>query len=136
MKKILIFLVGLMLSVSLLANITTEEVYGIQLKHSTFKNVEVLNNGRNVIIHLFIEAKATEDGKVPTFVLEDSKQILSYFKKKHTSKDYDVVDILFYMRDYQFANANAWSDTIQSLNISKLNLKNVKSKLDVWECNW
>lgn len=136
MKKLSVVLVLLILSVSLFANVSADEVYGIPLKHSTFKNVEVLNNSRNVVIHLAVSAKATEHGKVPSFVLEDSKQIFSYFKKKYTSKDYDVVDIMFYMRNYQFANANAWSDTIQNLNISKLNLNTAKSKLDVWECKW
>lgn len=136
MKKFLVVLLGIVLAVSSLAGVSTDEVYKIKLKHSNFKNVEVLNSGRNIVIHLSVNAKATEDGKVPAFVLEDSKQIFSYFKKNHKASEYDVIDIMFYKGSYQFANANVWSDTLKNINVQKLNLSNAENKLDVWECKW
>lgn len=126
-----------MLLISIMAySISKEEVEGIILKHSSFNEVKILNQGRNIIIDLKLNVKATENSKVAEFVINDSKNIFSYFKKKYTAKDYDVVDINFYIQNLKVANSNAWSETIDAMNIKSLNFNNAKNKLDSWYYNW
>lgn len=134
MKKILLALMLLFSVVSF--GVTEEEVRNIKLKHSDYTNVEVKVDGKNVIIFLKLNVKASESNQVGNFVIEDTKAIFSYFKKKYSPKDYWVVDINFFIQNMKVANTNAASETIEKMNIKNLNFSNAKSKLDVWEYNW
>lgn len=134
MKKILLALFILVSVVSL--GVTEEEVRNIKLKHSDYTNVEVKVDGKNVIIFLKLNVKASEANQVGNFVIEDTKTIFSYFKEKYSPKDYWVVDINFFIQNMKVANSNSTSETIEKMNIKKLNFNNAKSKLDVWDYNW
>lgn len=134
MKK---FLLMLFIFVSVISfGVTEEEVRDIKLKHSDYTNVEVKVDGKNVIIFLKLNVKASESNQVGKFVIEDTKTIFSYFKKKYSPKDYWVVDINFFIQNMKVANTNATSETIEKMNIKNLNFNNAKSKLDAWYYNW
>lgn len=134
MKK---FLLMLFIFVSVISfGVTEEEVRNIKLKHSDYTNVEVKVDGKNVIIFLKLNVKASESTQVGKFVIEDTKTIFSYFKKKYSPKDYWVVDINFFIQNMKVANTNATSETIEKMNIKNLNFNNAKSKLDAWDYNW
>ncbi|EFE85976.1 hypothetical protein [Fusobacterium periodonticum] len=134
MKK---FLLMLFIFVSVVCfGVTEEEVRNIKLKHSDYTNVEVKVDGKNVIIFLKLNVKASESNQVGKFVIEDTKTIFSYFKKKYSPKDYWVVDINFFIQNMKVANTNATSETIEKMNIKNLNFNNAKSKLDAWDYNW
>lgn len=134
MKK---FLLMLFVFISVISfGVTEEEVRNIKLKHSDYTNVEVKVDGKNVIIFLKLNVKASESNQVGKFVIEDTKTIFSYFKKKYSPKDYWVVDINFFIQNMKVANTNAASETIEKMNIKNLNFNNAKSKLDAWYYNW
>ena len=134
MKK---FLLMLFIFVSVISfGVTEEEVRNIKLKHSDYTNVELKVDGKNVIIFLKLNVKASESNQVGKFVIEDTKTIFSYFKKKYSPKDYWVVDINFFIQNMKVANTNAASETIEKMNIKNLNFNNAKSKLDAWYYNW
>lgn len=135
MKKILILLMSIFVF-SFAFGVTVDEVKGIKLNHSKYEEVRVTNNGHNVIIYLQLKVKAVDSDKVSSYVIKDTKKIFLYFKKKYGVQDYDVVDINFYVQGMKVANTNAWSDTIEAMNISKLNFNNAESKLDAWYYNW
>lgn len=134
MKKFLLML--FILISTLTFSVTEEEVRSIKLKHSEYTDVQVKVDGKNVVIFLKLNVKASESNQVGNFVIEDTKTIFSYFKKKYSSKDYWVVDINFFIQNMKVANTNAASETIEKMNIKNLNFNNAKSKLDVWEYNW
>ena len=134
MKKFLLIL--FVLITTLTFSVTEEEVRNIKLKHSEYTDVQVKVDGKNVIIFLKLNVKASEANQVGNFVIEDTKAIFSYFKKKYSPKDYWVVDINFFIQNMKVANSNAMSETIEKMNIKNLNFNNAKSKLDVWEYNW
>ena len=134
MKKFLLIL--FVLITTLTFSVTEEEVRNIKLKHSEYTDVQVKVDGKNVIIFLKLNVKASESNQVGNFVIEDTKAIFSYFKKKYSPKDYWVVDINFFIQNMKVANSNAMSETIEKMNIKNLNFNNAKSKLDVWEYNW
>lgn len=134
MKKFLLML--FILISTLTFSVTEEEVRSIKLKHSEYTDVQVKVDGKNVIIFLKLNVKASESNQVGNFVIEDTKTIFSYFKKKYSPKDYWAVDINFFIQNMKVANTNAASETIEKMNIKNLNFNNAKSKLDVWEYNW
>lgn len=134
MKKFLLILFVLISALTF--SVTEEEVKNIKLKHSEYTDVQVKVNGKNVIIFLKLNVKASEANQVSKFVIEDTKTIFSYFQKKYSPKDYWVVDINFFIQNMKVANTNAASETIEKMNIKNLNFNNAKSKLDAWEYNW
>lgn len=134
MKKFLLMLFVLISALTF--SVTEEEVRNIKLKHSEYTDVQVKVDGKNVIIFLKLNVKASEVNQVSKFVIEDTKTIFSYFQKKYSPKDYWVVDINFFIQNMKVANTNAASETIEKMNIKNLNFNNAKSKLDAWEYNW
>ena len=134
MKKFLLILFVLISALTF--SVTEEEVRNIKLKHSEYTDVQVKVDGKNVIIFLKLNVKASEANQVSKFVIEDTKTIFSYFQKKYSPKDYWVVDINFFIQNMKVANTNAASETIEKMNIKNLNFNNAKSKLDAWEYNW
>ena len=134
MKKFLLML--FILISTLTFSVTKEEVRSIKLKHSEYTDVQVKVDGKNVIIFLKLNVKASEANQVSKFVIEDTKTIFSYFQKKYSPKDYWVVDINFFIQNMKVANTNAASETIEKMNIKNLNFNNAKNKLDAWEYNW
>lgn len=134
MKKFLLMLFVLISALTF--SVTEEEVRNIKLKHSEYTDVQVKVDGKNVIIFLKLNVKASEANQVSKFVIEDTKTIFSYFQKKYSPKDYWVVDINFFIQNMKVANTNAASETIEKMNIKNLNFNNAKSKLDAWEYNW
>ena len=134
MKK---FLLMLFVFISTLTfSVTEEEVRNIKLKHSEYTDVQLKVDGKNVIIFLKLNVKASETNQVSKFVMEDTKTIFSYFQKKYSPKDYCVVDINFFIQNMKVANTNAASETIEKMNIKSLNFNNAKNKLDAWYYNW
>ena len=75
MKK---FLLMLFIFVSVVSfGVTEDEVRNIKLKHSEYTDVQVKVDGKNVIIFLKLNVKASESNQVGKFVIEDTKTIFS-----------------------------------------------------------